>query len=153
MIPVFLIGVPLADANAVLGAVFLTSGLIAVTLVVPGFWMSGAGRGSPGKRALGIAVVGSDGRPIGFARGIKRQFVLLVGSVVLYIGWLSALWNPKRQAWHDKAAHSLVVRRAATAQPASQANTELPAAPATTCPVCGFALGPDGRCKVCGATA
>lgn len=149
-----MIGVPLADADAVLGAVFLTAGLIAVTLVVPGYWMSGAGRGSPGKRALGIAVVGTDGRPIGFARGIQRQFVLLVGSVVFYIGWLSALWNPRRQAWHDKAARSLVVvRRTATAEADTQADAEPTVVPVTTCPVCGFPIGPEGRCTVCGATA
>jgi uncharacterized RDD family membrane protein YckC len=133
--------------------VFLIAGLIAVTLVVPGYWMSGAGRGSPGKRALGIAVVGTDGRPIGLRRGVERQFVLLVGSIPFYIGWLSALWSPSRQAWHDKAAHSLVVRRAPTAQTDSQADVEPTAVPATTCPVCGFAIGPDGRCMVCGAKA
>jgi uncharacterized RDD family membrane protein YckC len=133
--------------------VFLIAGLIAVTLVVPGYWMSGAGRGSPGKRALGIAVVGTDGRPIGLARGVKRQFVLLLGSLVFYIGWLSALWNPKRQAWHDKSADSLVVRRAANTQPVPQASAEPTAVTATTCPVCGFPLGADGRCTVCGAKA
>ena len=108
------IGIPLADTNGPLGGAFLTLGVLVLWVLLPGIWMSGIGRGSPGKRALKLVVVGTDGRPIGFGRGVERQFVLLIGALLLYIGWLWALWDPKRQALHDKAARSLVVHRSAS---------------------------------------
>ncbi len=122
-------------------------------LWLPMWWASGRGGESPGKRTLGITVVGTDGVPIGLARSAVRRFVLILGQLFFYVGWLVALRDPRRQTWHDEAAHSLVVRR--TAKPEQPAPTAAEGAlpPVSACPTCGFALGSDGRCTVCGARA
>ena len=67
-----------------------------------------------GKMALRIRVVDqTTGQPIGFGRALARYFlyaVLFLACVVPgLINVLSPLWDRMRQAWHDKAVHSLVV--------------------------------------------
>jgi uncharacterized RDD family membrane protein YckC len=67
-----------------------------------------------GKMALRIRVVDeSSGRPIGVGRGMLRYFIYAVLFFACLIpgivSVLSPLWDPMRQAWHDKVAHSLVV--------------------------------------------
>lgn len=74
-----------------------------------------------GKRIVGIRVVGDEtGELITRAQGAARSGVVaalsLASNFVLGLGLLSMLnvlwplWDPKRQAWHDKAAGSIVVR-------------------------------------------
>jgi uncharacterized RDD family membrane protein YckC len=135
------------------GGVLMAIVLTGAILVIPGLWAGGLLGASPGKRMVKIAVVGFDGRPIGAGRGLLRQFVLLLGAAVFYIGWLAALWSPRRQAWHDAAAKSLVVQESAVVLPIPERLPDGELASGPSCPVCGFPLGPDGRCSVCGATA
>ena len=76
------------------------------------FWLANALGGTAGKRVLGLKVASeSDGRPIGLAHGGIRFVVFLVGGVPLCLGWLSALWDPKHRAWHDRVAGAVVVPR------------------------------------------
>ena len=68
-----------------------------------------------GKRVLGIAVrAQSSGQPIGFGRALGRWFIYVALFYVMVIpgllNALSPLWNVKRQAWHDRAVGSVVVR-------------------------------------------
>lgn len=67
-----------------------------------------------GKMAMGIATRDETGRaPLGYGRAALRWLVILGLDIVcfipLVIDYLSPLWDPRRQAWHDKAAHSVVV--------------------------------------------
>jgi uncharacterized RDD family membrane protein YckC len=67
-----------------------------------------------GKKAMGIAVVdATTGQPIGIGRGIGRQFARWLSQLVIYLGYLWMLWDPKKQTWHDKLVKSIVVRRPA----------------------------------------
>jgi uncharacterized RDD family membrane protein YckC len=68
-----------------------------------------------GKRSLGMWVVrASDGSPAGLRRSLVRALVFVVGGEVVPLffladnGWLLA--SRRRQALHDKAAATLVVR-------------------------------------------
>ena len=71
----------------------------------------GQGR-SPGKKLLGLRVVYIEtGRPAGFWRMMLREVVgKWVSGVVLYLGYLWAIWDEKHQGWHDKIANTVVVR-------------------------------------------
>ena len=77
--------------------------------------MNGSRRGQTvGKMALGIAVRDArNGEPIGFWRALGRYVITLVFSVALYVPYildsLAPLWDGRRQAWHDKVAHSVVI--------------------------------------------
>ena len=67
-----------------------------------------------GKMAMGIAVRDArTGGPIGFWRGIGRFAISFVFDVILLIPYLidslSPLWSSRRQAWHDRVVHSVVI--------------------------------------------
>jgi len=68
-----------------------------------------------GKMALHIRVVdATTGAPIGVPRAMLRYLVyalLWIACVIPgLVNVLSPLWDPRNQAWHDKAARSVVVR-------------------------------------------
>lgn len=71
----------------------------------------GGGGATPGMLTLGIGVVDeASSESIGYRRATVRFGVWLIGGWLLMIGWLWGLGNPRRQTWHDKAAHSVVVQ-------------------------------------------
>jgi uncharacterized RDD family membrane protein YckC len=68
-------------------------------------------RGSIGKKLCRLAVVDADGQRLGVGRALLRNFVKILSSLPLNIGFLPILWNERRQAWHDKIAQTYVIRR------------------------------------------
>jgi uncharacterized RDD family membrane protein YckC len=63
-----------------------------------------------GKRILGIRIVGEDGSPVGYTTLLLRNCVgYFISAIAAFIGFLWALWDSKRQAWHDKIARTSVV--------------------------------------------
>ncbi len=104
-----------ATAGSVLG-IYL--GLMLISSIPGAIYyaiMNGSRRGQTvGKMALGIAVRDArTGGPIGFWRALGRNLIIVVFRVLLYIPYildsLAPLWDARRQAWHDKVAHSVVV--------------------------------------------
>ena len=77
----------------------------------------GQGR-SPGKKLLGLRVIYIEtGQPAGFWRMMLREVVgKWVSGVVLYLGYLWAIWDEQHQGWHDKIANTVVVREDAPAE-------------------------------------
>jgi uncharacterized RDD family membrane protein YckC len=72
--------------------------------------------GTLGKRMMGICIVGGDGKPVGLGRSLAR-LALFVPSVGLAgVGLVAMAFTARRQALHDLAAGTLVVRRGATAE-------------------------------------
>lgn len=65
-----------------------------------------------GKMALGIKVIKeSTGAPPGYARAFLREFVgKFLSGIVFGLGYFWAIWDVKKQAWHDKIASTLVVK-------------------------------------------
>ena len=73
---------------------------------------TGLSGGSPLRRKTGILILDeTDGSFIGTKRAYIRIFMSYVSGLALFLGYISMLWNPQRQTWHDKASHSVVVRR------------------------------------------
>jgi len=67
---------------------------------------------SLGQELFGIEVRReSDGSLISFKRGCLRVFGYFVSALVLYIGFIWATFDPRKQGWHDKIAATVVVRR------------------------------------------
>jgi uncharacterized RDD family membrane protein YckC len=79
---------------------------------------------TPAKALLGIRVRREDGRRPGWVHGFVRAQIKVL-SYSLLIGVLWAAWDTRRQTWHDKFAHTFVVR--VSPLPADQ-----PAEPPTT---------------------
>ncbi|MFH1723526.1 MAG: RDD family protein [Elusimicrobiota bacterium] len=64
---------------------------------------------TPGKKLLGIRVVGRDGRALGLGRSVVRAFGYLVSTPLMNLGFLWSLFHPESRAWHDLMAGSVVV--------------------------------------------
>lgn len=65
--------------------------------------------GTPGKRILGVRVTALDGRDPGLPAGFARALVRPLSALPLGFGFWWMLDQPRRQAWHDVAAGTLVV--------------------------------------------
>jgi uncharacterized RDD family membrane protein YckC len=68
-----------------------------------------------GKKVLRIAVRDqSSDQPIGFGRALGRWIIYLILWNVLFVpgllNSLSPLWDSRRQAWHDHAVGSVVIK-------------------------------------------
>jgi uncharacterized RDD family membrane protein YckC len=74
---------------------------------------------TPGKEAVGIQIVGPDGRPPGWMRAIKRTGLGIVagalpgpaGEVGGPLVEARVFWDKERQGYHDLFAGTHVVRR------------------------------------------
>ena len=67
---------------------------------------------TPGKMALGIRVVDSQGNPPGIMRAILREVLgKLVSTVVFILGFLWVVWDRRKRGWHDHIAGTYVVRK------------------------------------------
>ena len=58
----------------------------------------------------GLRVVRTDGNPLAFTDALVRGLASILSAVAAGLGWLWILWDPERQAWHDKIAGTVVVR-------------------------------------------
>jgi hypothetical protein len=65
---------------------------------------------TPGKRLLGIRIVRLDGKPIGWWRAFERFGGYAASVSTGLLGFLQILWDRNRQALHDKAAETVVIR-------------------------------------------
>lgn len=73
---------------------------------------------TPGKAALGLRVLRSDGRRPGAVHGAARHGGKFLSAIVFYLGYFWMLWDPERQTWHDKIASTYVVSVATQPAPA-----------------------------------
>lgn len=65
-----------------------------------------------GRKAMGMRVVDANtGSPIGGGRSFGRYlFASFISGNFFLLGYLWALWDPRKQTWHDKIATSVVVK-------------------------------------------
>lgn len=75
------------------------------------FMESSASRGTLGKMALGLQVIGPTGHTISFARATGRYFAKILSSLILMVGYIMAGFTPKKQALHDLLADTYVVKQ------------------------------------------
>lgn len=96
------------------------SGLQVILFIAPvliaGFYYVGFEVGednaTPGKRALGLMVLCTDGNRPGIIRASARYLLHFLSILILGIGFLMAIWTRKKQTLHDKLAGTVVIRRA-----------------------------------------
>ena len=101
----FIIGSVIGDSGSTLNSVFGIVYWIIVLIMV-------ATRGqSPGKIAIGIKIVKTDGTPIGFGTMLLREIIgKIVSAIILLLGYIWILFDGQRQGWHDKIASTYVVK-------------------------------------------
>lgn len=65
---------------------------------------------TPGKMLMGLEVLSANGTPIGFGIAFLRSVGYMVSSI-LYIGFIWAAFDKRKQGWHDKIAGTVVIIR------------------------------------------
>ena len=88
----------------------LFNSVVLPLIVVVLFWrFRGA---TPGKMAIGAVIVdAASGKPAATAQLGWRFLAYLISLAPLGLGFLWCAWDPRKQAWHDKLAGTIVVRR------------------------------------------
>ncbi|MGA9885589.1 MAG: RDD family protein [Candidatus Acidiferrales bacterium] len=66
---------------------------------------------SVGKKILGIYVTDMTGKRITFARATGHYFATIISTLTFGIGYLMALFTPKKQMLHDMIAECLVLKK------------------------------------------
>jgi len=77
-------------------------------------WMKGA---TPGKKLMGIRVVRLDGQPVTWWHAFERAGGYAAGLATGLLGFAQILWDPNRQAIHDRVAGTVVIRAGARRVP------------------------------------
>src|SRR5690606_7539378 len=90
---------------ALLGVLALVGAVLYHTLLI------GRTGQTLGKRALGLRVVDAgNGMPIGAGRALGRYlFATFISGNICGLGYLWAIWDGRKQTWHDKVVSSVVV--------------------------------------------
>jgi uncharacterized RDD family membrane protein YckC len=65
-------------------------------------------KATPGKKLLGLEVTTENGKRISFTKATGRHFGKILSGLVIYIGYLVMLGNPKKQTWHDSMSGCVV---------------------------------------------
>ena len=108
--------VPVAIAVAISGGLrvspILILGVALGTVINLGyfafFWHRGGQ--TPGMLLTHLKVVHEAGDPaLTWGNAFRRYVVFVFGAVVLYLGFLWAFVDPRRKAWHDTAARTIVI--------------------------------------------
>jgi uncharacterized RDD family membrane protein YckC len=86
---------------------FYVIGLIVNVAYFVGFWTL-LGR-TPGMMLTQLGVVTETNQKLSVVRAFLR-YLVFIPSCLVVIGVLWPLWDRRQQAWHDKAAHSHVVK-------------------------------------------
>ncbi|MBW7997922.1 MAG: hypothetical protein FVQ81_15400 [Candidatus Glassbacteria bacterium] len=76
---------------------------------------------TPGKMMLGIFVTDIHGRRISFPRALARTLAKILSKLILWLGYVLALFTPRSQTLHDLIAGTLVLEPAYSAPQASTA--------------------------------
>jgi uncharacterized RDD family membrane protein YckC len=100
------------DEDEDAGTVWVVLGWV-LTVTMPWvYWAlmeSARPQASLGKMALGIAVTDLEGGRISFGRASARFFAKAVSALTLLVGFAMACTTARKQAFHDRIAHTLVI--------------------------------------------
>ncbi|MFA6930931.1 MAG: RDD family protein [Lentisphaeria bacterium] len=86
------------------------SGGLLLKFVYSGFFLSFYGA-TPGKMALGMQVLRSDGSRVSFLRGGCRYLAELLSISFFFLGYLMVLFDEKKRALHDHLCDTRVLRK------------------------------------------
>ena len=108
----WIVAIIIGQVSGILAGLFL----VLVYLVVLGYWIlqlvkQGNTGQTIGKKIIGLKVVAeATGQPIGPGLSIVRAIAHFVDGIILDIGFLFPLWDPKKQTLADKIMSTVVVK-------------------------------------------
>jgi uncharacterized RDD family membrane protein YckC len=66
---------------------------------------------SIGKIVCKMIVVDAHGQRLDFSKALARNFGKILSSLLCGVGFLTVLWSPMHQAWHDQMAKTYVIKK------------------------------------------
>lgn len=111
------LGLILVSTISVLTGLEFISGIGTIlSYIVPVLYFaimeSSSAQASLGKMMLGMKVINADtGQKIGFWRAFGRYFAKVLNAIILFIGYIMALFTERKQGLHDLISNTLVIRR------------------------------------------
>jgi len=116
----FAVGFLIGIVAGVAGADVNGGWLVAIYVItIAGYYLyyafmeSSANQATVGKIALGLKVTDEVGNRISFGRALGRTVAKILSALILFMGFVMAGFTDRKQALHDKIAHTLVVKRSA----------------------------------------
>ena len=101
------------DPEAIMVFAAGMSGFVLIELVVYLIYFAGMEsskyQATLGKMAIGVIVTDENGDRVSFARATGRLFSKILSAMILYIGFIMAGFDSRKQALHDKIANTFVV--------------------------------------------
>lgn len=67
-------------------------------------------RGTIGKHLLKLKVTDEYGEQLSFKESTIRFFIKIISFVIVFVGFIMALFTKKNQALHDVIAHTIVIK-------------------------------------------
>jgi hypothetical protein len=103
----YFLGIGIAEAmNPTFGALMVLSHPLWYI-----FYEGSSARGTPGQQTMKLMVVTEEQRQMSLGQALVRYFSRYFSLVCLCLGYLSIFVDPKKQAWHDKIAGTIVMKR------------------------------------------
>jgi uncharacterized RDD family membrane protein YckC len=81
---------------------------IAIGVAYEAFFVSTRG-GTPGKLALGLRIIRSDGLPVSAGLAAGRYFAQWISMIILFIGYIMAAFDIEKRALHDRICDTRVI--------------------------------------------
>jgi uncharacterized RDD family membrane protein YckC len=100
---------PVSMLALLAGYLILILVILVIALLYYAGFESSKRMGTPGKMAMGLIVVGYDGKRISFLRALLRYIGKVVSSMILCIGYLMIGFTEKKQGLHDMIAKTYVI--------------------------------------------
>jgi len=66
---------------------------------------------TPGKMALNLQIVTSDGGEVSYARALGRYFAEWLSGITLTIGYLMSIWDDEKRTLHDRICDTRVIKK------------------------------------------
>lgn len=89
--------------------VMTTNGLSFLIGLGYSVWMLGTYGQTVGMMVLKIKIITESGGKVDYPTAVLRYFAGILSGIVLCLGYFWMIWDKKKQTWHDKLAHTLVV--------------------------------------------
>lgn len=97
-----------SESLAMLVVIWLFASTLAMAYYV--FFTAHGGQ-TPGKMAVRIKVIRTDGTEIGLGKAFYREVVCkFISAIIFYIGYLMVAFDEKKQGLHDRMAETYVVK-------------------------------------------
>ncbi|MBN2397542.1 MAG: RDD family protein [Deltaproteobacteria bacterium] len=124
----FLIGNRIAPADDTFGyaAIIPYFGMALLLNAAYFTYFHGTTGQTPGKKLLGLRVVQVNGGALTAGTAFLRWVGYIISKIPLYLGFIWAAFDGRKQGWHDKLAGTCVIRTAVYRRAADQVSPGAP---------------------------